>query len=306
MAVIGLVRRLVKVALLSGAILLTGCATTRSGAPVYVVRVEKGDTLAGIAAKYDTTWEKIAELNELDDGSGVRPGDVLRVQPGPGGYAAGADAAPRHSSSRAAQASKLRSERRSGGGFLAPGADPAPDADNAMFEEAAKSQKGRAPAAKKRRGGLFTGGDDEARSGGRGGGADGRIGDDAIRWPLVGELSSHYGRRGRRLHAGVDIRARYGTPIGASAAGKVEFAGRQNGYGRIVIIRHRGIKTAYAHLSSIAVDEGDYVDAGEEIGAVGTSGNSSGPHLHFEIRKLGNQPIDPLSVLPRSRLVSSL
>jgi murein DD-endopeptidase MepM/ murein hydrolase activator NlpD len=158
------------------------------------------------------------------------------------------------------------------------------------------------PAARRKRGGLFTGGDDEARSGG----GDGRIGDDAIRWPLAGELSSHYGRRGRRLHAGVDIRARYGTPIGAASAGKVEFAGRQNGYGRIVIIRHRGIKTAYAHLSSIAVDEGDFVDAGEEIGAVGTSGNSSGPHLHFEIRKLGNQPIDPLSVLPRSRLVSSL
>jgi murein DD-endopeptidase MepM/ murein hydrolase activator NlpD len=303
MIVIGLVRRLACIALVAGAVLLTGCATTRSGAPVYVVRVEKGDTLAGIAAKYDTTWEKIADLNELEDGSGVRPGDVLRVQPGPGGYAAGADAAPRQSRPRTAQAKKLKPAKRGGGGFLAPSANPAADADNAMFEEAAKTQKGRSPAARRKRGGLFTEGDDEARSGS---GADGRIGADTVRWPLVGELSSHYGRRGRRLHAGVDIRARYGTPIGAASAGKVEFAGRKNGYGRIVIIRHQGIKTAYAHLSSIAVDEGDYVDAGEEIGAVGTSGNSSGPHLHFEIRRLGDQPIDPLSVLPRNRLVSSL
>jgi murein DD-endopeptidase MepM/ murein hydrolase activator NlpD len=186
------------------------------------------------------------------------------VQPGPGGYAAGADAAPRQSRPRTAQAKKLKPAKRGGGGFLAPSANPAADADNAMFEEAAKTQKGRSPAARRKRGGLFTEGDDEARSGS---GADGRIGADTVRWPLVGELSSHYGRRGRRLHAGVDIRARYGTPIGAASAGKVEFAGRKNGYGRIVIIRHQGIKTAYAHLSSIAVDEGDYVDAGEEIGA---------------------------------------
>lgn len=290
-----------KISFVFWCLVLTGCVTTRSS-PVYVIRVEKGDTLAGIAAKYDTTWEKIAKLNRLDAKTSVRPGTVLRVQPGPGGYAVGAEL-PAPSSARTA--AKGKSVRRGFSGLFGSDAERAPDADNAMFEEAAKTQK-KSPEKPRgrRRGGLLFGDESAPDTDERA--QFSRASQDVIRWPLVGDISSFYGQRGRNLHAGIDIRAKVGTPIGAAAAGKVEFAGRQNGYGRIVIIRHRGLKTAYAHLASITVDEGDHVDVGQEIGSVGTTGNASGPHLHFEVRKLNGQAMDPMSILPRNRLVSSL
>jgi len=101
----------------------------------------------------------------------------------------------------------------------------------------------------------------------------------------------------RNFHKGIDIRTRAGEPILASAPGVVEFTGRKSGFGRVIILSHsRGFHTVYAHLSSILCSEGSYVERGERIGRAGSSGNATGVHLHFEIRKY-SKALDPSTFL---------
>lgn len=96
-----------------------------------------------------------------------------------------------------------------------------------------------------------------------------------------------------RMHTGVDLRATYGESVGVSMSGKVWFAGQRTGYGNVVVVDHgTGIATLYAHLSQIAVATGQSVEAGQLIGYVGSTGRSTGPHLHYEVRANG-RPVDP-------------
>lgn len=125
----------------------------------------------------------------------------------------------------------------------------------------------------------------------------------SLQSPLRGEIRSKFGMRrdpinGRmRLHQGIDIPAKRGTPIEAAAAGTVVFAGRNKGYGNMVMIEHAdGRRTLYAHAQSLFVSVGDTVAAGESIAAVGSTGHSTGPHLHFEVRE-ANRAVNPLSAL---------
>jgi murein DD-endopeptidase MepM/ murein hydrolase activator NlpD len=104
-------------------------------------------------------------------------------------------------------------------------------------------------------------------------------------WPARGTVTSEYGRRWGRQHAGIDIANSIGTPIWASKAGSVIVAGSQSGYGLTVIIDHGGgFTTLYAHMSRLAVSQGARVSQGQTIGAMGNSGHSTGPHVHFETR----------------------
>jgi murein DD-endopeptidase MepM/ murein hydrolase activator NlpD len=131
-------------------------------------------------------------------------------------------------------------------------------------------------------------------------GAGGRnAGDLNLVWPVRGKLSSRYGRRNGRGHDGIDIPAKTGTPIVAAAAGRVIHSGRGLGdYGRVVILKHEGrYSTVYAHNRRNRVEKGDFVERGEVIGEVGSSGNASGPHVHFEVRR-NREPLDPLLFLP--------
>lgn len=124
-------------------------------------------------------------------------------------------------------------------------------------------------------------------------------------WPVRAPLTSGFGMRLHpvlgyvRLHAGIDLGAPTGTPIGAASAGVIAFAGVMGGYGNVVDIRHAdGTTTRYAHQSRILVRAGQQVAAGQIIGLVGnTGGASTGPHLHFEVRTASG-PIDPHSWLP--------
>nr|MDQ3612450.1 M23 family metallopeptidase [Actinomycetota bacterium] len=118
-----------------------------------------------------------------------------------------------------------------------------------------------------------------------------------------GKLTSGYGRRWGRLHAGIDLAAGSGAPIRAAAAGTVRSAGTEGGYGRSVRIVHSdGTETLYAHNSSLLVGTGEKVKAGQQIAREGSSGNSTGPHLHFEVR-INGVPVDPAAWL-RKRGVS--
>jgi murein DD-endopeptidase MepM/ murein hydrolase activator NlpD len=116
-------------------------------------------------------------------------------------------------------------------------------------------------------------------------------------WPTSGTLTSGFGWRWGRMHEGIDVAAPTGTPIAAAASGTVIHAGWMGGYGNLVVIDHgNGLATAYGHQSSIAVASGTYVSQGQTIGYVGSTGHSTGPHLHFEVRVNGS-PVDPLGYL---------
>ena len=116
-------------------------------------------------------------------------------------------------------------------------------------------------------------------------------------WPVNGPVTSPFGYRWGRLHAGIDIGVAYGTPIHAAASGTVVLAGWTGGYGNYTCIDHGGgLATCYAHQSSFAVSGGAHVSQGQVIGYVGSTGHSFGPHLHFEVRINGN-PVDPLGYL---------
>ena len=125
----------------------------------------------------------------------------------------------------------------------------------------------------------------------------------ALQWPAVGPLSGWYGeRRGRRGHVGLDVDGETGDPIVAAGDGVVQWAGQAPqgyaGYGLMVLVRHSGgVETLYAHLSRIAVVEGAVVEAGDYLGAMGTTGNVTGSHLHFEVR-LAGAPVNPRDWLP--------
>ena len=118
-------------------------------------------------------------------------------------------------------------------------------------------------------------------------------------WPVRGLVTSPFGARtspygeGREMHPGIDISASYGSPVTAAGNGAVIFAGRDPGYGGLVIVDHGGrLDTLYGHLSALYVREGQSVRCGQAIGAVGATGRATGAHLHYEVRVNG-APVDP-------------
>lgn len=125
----------------------------------------------------------------------------------------------------------------------------------------------------------------------------------AMQWPVAGEITSRFGERknpmgaGDDFHPGLDIAAPEGTPIGASAPGRVVAAGPDAGYGNLIVVDNgNGVTTRYGHCSQIYARIGEMVAAGQTIGAVGSTGRSTGPHLHFEVR-VGDKPVDPTGFL---------
>lgn len=121
------------------------------------------------------------------------------------------------------------------------------------------------------------------------------------RWPVDAPLTSTYGFRMRGwtpdLHEGVDLGAPAGTPVQAMKDGRVLFAGTMSGYGQVVILEHGSkLRTVYAHLSRVNVRAGERVRGRQEVGAVGSSGNATGAHLHFEVWRWGRSA-DPVPLL---------
>lgn len=125
---------------------------------------------------------------------------------------------------------------------------------------------------------------------------------DGYMWPAKGTLTSGYGWRWGKMHKGIDIAAPIGTPIMAAAPGEVIFAGwNSGGYGNLVKLQHSdGSVTFYAHNNRVLVNNGQKVKQGQLIAEMGSTGRSTGPHLHFEIRPNGTTAINPIARLPRS------
>lgn len=126
-------------------------------------------------------------------------------------------------------------------------------------------------------------------------------------WPVAGSLESGFGGRrnpfggsSMEFHSGQDIEAPSGTPISAAASGTVTYAGWMNGYGQLVIIDHGGgLSTRYGHLSRIEANVGQNILRGQQLGLVGSTGRSTGPHLHYEVR-INDHPVNPRQYLPGS------
>jgi murein DD-endopeptidase MepM/ murein hydrolase activator NlpD len=118
-------------------------------------------------------------------------------------------------------------------------------------------------------------------------------------WPVQGTMTAQFGMDGKRSHDGIDISAPVGTPIRAADSGKVVYSdNRMSGYGNLIIIEHRdNFFTIYAHNKENLVQEEVVVKQGDIIARVGKTGNATGPHLHFEIRK-GSRPLNPVQFLP--------
>ena len=122
--------------------------------------------------------------------------------------------------------------------------------------------------------------------------------------PISGRITSNYGYRVNpvtgeyKLHKGIDYAGNYGDPIKASKSGVVEYSGWISGYGNTIILGHgNGVQTLYPHAQTLNVSVGEKVSQGDVIATVGSTGNSTGPHLHFEIR-INGQPVDPLQYIP--------
>jgi murein DD-endopeptidase MepM/ murein hydrolase activator NlpD len=122
-------------------------------------------------------------------------------------------------------------------------------------------------------------------------------------WPSKGVLTSGYGRRWGRMHRGIDIAAPIGTPIMAAAPGEVITAGwNSGGYGKLVKVRHPdGSITLYAHNNRLLVRRGQKVEQGQQIAEMGSTGYSTGPHLHFEVHPSGTGAVNPVALLPKKR-----
>ncbi len=126
-------------------------------------------------------------------------------------------------------------------------------------------------------------------------GAEGSSG--ALGWPVAGSVTSGFGMRWGHMHEGIDIAAGTGTPVHAAAGGTVIYAEWMSGYGYLVVIDHgNGLSTAYAHNSELVVGMGDSVGKGFVVALSGSTGHSTGPHVHFEVR-LNGAPVDPLGYL---------
>ena len=126
-----------------------------------------------------------------------------------------------------------------------------------------------------------------------------REGELKFEWPLnAPRLTSRFGQRGGRPHEGIDLGASSGTTIRAAESGKVIYSGWLGDYGKVVIVKHSGLyRSVYAHARKLHVDKGQFVEKGRRIAEVGSTGRSTGAHLHFEIRKR-DEARNPLLYLP--------
>ncbi|MDI6871349.1 MAG: M23 family metallopeptidase [Bacillota bacterium] len=244
----------------------TGAARLR----VLTHTVAEGETLSSIAARYRSDVDTLEGLNPDLTGDELRPGQKLKVMTG-----RGALYTLREGETLAVVAKRFwvaEEKIRAANGL-------------ASDEPVEPGQQIILPDIKPRRR------DDWLASRG--------LGPLYLTWPTRGWLSSRFGLRWGRMHEGIDIATSWGRQVVASAPGRVEFAGWRSGYGRLVILDHgRGTHTWYAHNSRLLVRPGQQVERGEVIALSGSSGSSTGPHLHFEVRVNG-RPQNPLSLLRR-------
>ncbi|MEL6148346.1 MAG: LysM peptidoglycan-binding domain-containing M23 family metallopeptidase [Chloroflexota bacterium] len=267
--------------------------------------VESGDTISSISEKFGITPESLVWANDRNIVGILRPGTSLNIVPVDGVYVAQhvgdstiADYAVRYGIDDPFEIldSEYNPQLRgltpqsipdSGTPILIPGGEAEQIAWNPTVEREPGSGGGAGAG-----GGFITFAPGEAGSCGRV-----AVPPAAANWTRP--LTNYTWMRGfTSFHTGVDVAASVGTPIAAANSGRVVFSGWNSyGYGQTVVLAHGSFTTLYGHMSSRSVSCGQDVSAGSIVGAVGNTGNSSGPHLHFEIR-FNDQPQDPTTIIP--------
>lgn len=276
-------------------IISASCATSHYHNEVtYQVKVMPGDTLSSIAQRYDTSWEKIASANNIGDYRKIKVGDVLLVNPGPGGYEAerkeDASSSGFLSFGNSSSSHKSRSDTKiitKPGGTIEEPSTPLNEIQRPRSSEGKYSPKQKIKYNDRTNGGLLFGGGNKWE------------------WPVPGPVISHYGPRGGRFHHGIDIKSGRGTLIRSVSAGTVASAGWIPGYGKAIVINHGAFKTLYGHCDTLRAREGSIIEPGEVIATVGDSGNADGYHLHFEIRNQNDKTEDPMPHLQNQPLLTS-
>lgn len=224
-------------------------------------RVQPGQTLYRIARTYEISVEALAEANGIRDPTSIAVGTLLVI---PGASASREIAPPGAQEAGPASAT-------------APAPVSTCSAPTASATTPTEVKSGpRRPA----RGPVSV-----------------SSGSGELSWPLRGVLYGRFGNRGGDRHDGIDLAAPLGTPVRTAREGRVLYAGEQKGYGLIAIVEHGGgLVTLYAHNRDLRVKTGQKVRPEQVVSTVGESGRTSGPHLHFEVRKDG-VPVDPLEFL---------
>lgn len=260
-------------------------ASEDSPQPV-VVTVAAGDSLWVLARRFDTTVEKIAAANSIEISAVLKVGAELQI---PGRYGS------RDVSVGGPALVEVVVQR----GETLWGLAQRYDSDVAALMSANNLKSQDLHVGQTLR--IVSGSEVKATRATESTRAQFSTGDAPMVWPLIGAITSRYGYRqlrvsGTNFHAGLDINGDTGDPIVAAVAGTVTFSGWRGGYGNLVIVTSGETEYFYAHASELLVTEGVEVQAGQLIARVGSTGNSTGPHLHFEIRVDGDT-IDPLPVL---------
>jgi len=238
--------------------------TLPAAATVVFYTVQKGDTLSAIAQRYGSTVTALARFNNLVNPNLIMPGQRLEIPDGDGGATYTIKPGDTLWDISQRQGVSLAGLKE-----VNPGIDPK----------------------------CLTVGSTIKLPGTERILASRQAANIALAWPVTGRISSVFGWRKGRMHQGLDIAASSGEMITAPAPGQVVTVGWYGGYGQRIIIDHgRGIRTLYAHCSAILVKPGEQVRTGQGIARVGTTGNSTGPHLHFEVHVNG-RPYDPLQFL---------
>lgn len=234
-------------------------------AQVLEYKVMRGDTLSDIASAFSTDPDSLAVINEMTNWDRLQPGEMITVLTVSGLLRR---VAPGDSAEEIAEKYSISLDDLMAANSLRPG-DEMPVGANLILPHARPPRDAVLAA----RGELYL-------------------------WPVQGRITSHYGARWGSFHHGIDIGVPYGTSIRASRSGTVTFAGWRGNYGILVIVDHGGgAATWYAHLSRTAVSSGQWVERGQVLGYVGTTGRSTGPHLHFEVR-INGESRNPLNYLP--------
>lgn len=253
-----------------------------TGEPGLLLRLKQGETIQDLAQRFGLSVVTVAKANGLDSPTDVRPGDLILL-PGVEAkttYERLLQIQEAERKAREEEARRLAEERRK--------------QEAERQKRLAEAQRMQAQSRARVR--------QQAQSQPQLRRANAVVAAAGYRWPLSNfTITTYFGRRGvfQRFHTGIDLAAPVGTPIYAARAGQVDTAGwSRYGYGLHVIINHGGAQeTLYAHMSRIAVRPGQWVGRGELIGYVGSTGWSTGPHLHFEVR-VGGAARNPMAYLP--------
>jgi len=254
-----------------------------------IVAVASGDSLWSIARRFDTTVAAITQANGITEATVLQPGHKLQI---PGQYAS-ADSDRGGAIPEVivvAKGDSLWALARSHNTTVA----AIMGANNLSTERLISGQQLR----------ILPGAEVAAGRALPDSGVATAVTPGAMRWPLVGAITSRFGYRtlriaGSNFHSGLDIDGDTGDPIVAAVAGTVTHSGWLGGYGKLVIIENGDTKYYYAHASELLVSEGAVVEAGTVIALVGSTGNSTGSHLHFEVR-VNDDSVDPLPILEAS------